>query len=893
MDGAGAETPADALTARETLGRYRLLEEIGAGGMGVVYRAFDPELDRAIAIKRLFVGSNEPSARLLREAKAIAHVSHPHVVQVYDVGRDGRTGDLFIAMELVEGMTLRVWLEQERSWQEIAAIFLQAGEGLAAAHAQDVVHRDFKPENVLVDVEGRAKVVDFGLAKLGREEDEDPEIDVTTAPDGSPVGFSHERLTPAGMRLGTPAYMPPEQVTGRDADARADQFSFAVALYEALTRRLPFSGRTLSEYALSVLDGTVQPFPAGSPVPRRLQRAILTALAPAADMRHPSMAPLLAELRIDSGRTRRRMTVAGVALIAAAGTFGGVRLAERDVDAPCRRLGAAVDEVWNATRREQVVAALEGLDVGFARDAANATASAIDDLAERWREARERACLAEGPNARDQGLCLERNLARQRDLVAVLGEPHVDMLSNTLAATEQVSLELRRCGSPAWLDQLEALREVPHLADSMDTAQRHVDLGEVDEGLAVLDGMGEPESLPAPVALRWGVVRSQLLRADGRIEAARDALDRAAWSGLGSSAPVAAADWHNEYADLLYELDAGEAMGRHYARAAQLYTAHLGPSAGETLIAEASLGHLPFHRGDYGEALRIYEEAAQRAASALPETAPQRLLIDHWIAEALPRVGRNQEARAKLEDLLRRFEDVRGPSHPQTLAVRESLGLVKLVAGEAVEAERDLMAVLAGLSEAGVEQLSAVDRSTLLANIGAARLQQQRFIEAEEAMRQAKRVLVDAGLPPEHAKLLAIEANLAHLAVESGRREDAVAIYERVLAAMTRAGIDGTTNAVMVRFNIGGLLLELGRAREAIPVLREGLQHAEAHSDRVLAGRLYQRLAQAQDALGRRLDADEALERARVAFADLPADAEWVVALQQYRANRERGALPR
>ena len=893
MDGAGAETPAQGSSSRETLGRYRLLEEIGSGGMGVVYRGFDPELDRPIAIKRLFWGSGDPAPRLLREAQAIAHVSHPHVVQVYDVGRDQRSGDLFIAMELVDGMTLRAWLEQERSWKEIAGIFLQAGEGLAAAHAQDVVHRDFKPENVLVDAEGRAKVVDFGLAKLGRDVSDDLELDVTTAPDGSPVGSSRQRLTPAGARLGTPAYMPPEQVTGRDADARADQFSFAVALYEALTGRLPFEGKTLSEYALSVLDGAALPFPAGSPVPRRLQRMIFTALSPAADQRHASLAPLLAELRIDAGRTRRRMTIAGVALLAAAGTFGGVRLAERDVDAPCRRLGAAVDEVWNASRREQVVAALQAVDVGFARDAAAATAAAVDDLAERWREARERACLAEGPSARDQGLCLERNLARQRDLVAVLGEPHVEMLAHTLAATEQVSLELRRCGSPAWLDQLEALREVPHLADSMDTAQRHVDLGEVEQGLAVLDAMGEPESLPAPVALRWGVIRSQLLRAEGEVEAARTALDRAAWSGLGSSAPVAAGDWHNEYADLLYELDAGESMGRHYARAAQLYTAHLGTNAAETLVANASLGHLPFHRGEYAEALRIYEEAAQQASSALPETAPQRLLIDHWIAEALPRVGRNAEARAKLEDLVRRFEEVRGPKHPQTLAARESLGLVKLVAGEAEDAERDLAAVLAGLSEAGVDGLSAVDRSTLLANIGAARLQQQHFVEAEEAMREAKHVLVEAGLPPEHAKLLAIEANLAQVAVGSGRRDDAVAIFERVLASMSRAGLEGTTNAVMVRFNIGGLLLELGRAREAIPVLRDGLQHAEAHEDRVLAGRLYQRLAQAQDALGRRLDAEEALERARLAFADLPDDAEWVVALQQYRANRERGALPR
>jgi tetratricopeptide (TPR) repeat protein len=868
-DGAGAETPAHGCPERETLGRYQLLEEIGSGGMGVVYRAFDPELDRAIAIKRLFVGSGDPATWLLREAQAIAHVSHVHVVQVYDVGRDADSDDLFIAMELVEGITLRAWLDCERSWKEVAAIFLQAGEGLAAAHAQGVVHRDFKPENVLVDAEGRAKVVDFGLAKLGSDDQ------------------------PAGARLGTPAYMPPEQVAGGTSDPAADQFSFAVALYEGLTGRLPFAGKTITDYALAVLDGNALPFPPRSAVPRRLQRAIFTALNPASDARHASMTPLLDELRIDAGRGRRRMTVAGVALLAAAGTFGAIRLAERDADAPCRRLGDAVDEVWNDARREQVVTALGAVDVGFARDAAASTASAVDDLAERWREARQRACLAEGIDAREQGLCLERNLARQRDLVAVLLEPHVEMVAHTLAATEQVSLELGRCASPAWLDQLEAIRDLPHLADSVDTAQRHVDLGEVEQGLAVLDAMGDPEELPAPVALRWGVIRSQLLRAGGRIDAARESLDRAAWSGLGSSAPIAAGDWHAEYADLLYELDAGEAMGRHYARAAQLYAAHLGPSAGETLVAAASLGHLPFSRGEYAEALNIYDEAAREAASALPETAPQRLLIDHWIAEALPHVGRTMEARAELEDLVRRFEEVRGPKHPQTLAARESLGLVKLVSGEAQEAERDLEAVLAGLGEAGVDELSAVDRSTLLANIGAARLQADHFVEAEEAMREAKRVLAESGLPPEHAKMLAIDANLAQIAVAAGRGEDAVGIYERVLASMRRAGIDGTTNAVMVRFNFGGLLLDLGRAREAIAVLGEGLRHAEIHDDRVLMGRLYQRLGQAHDALGRRHEADEALEEARMALAGEPYESEWVAALREYQASRARGVLPR
>ncbi len=225
---------AEALERGAAVGRYVILDRIGAGGMGVVYAAYDPELDRRVALKLLRTDrfAAPGHLRLLREAKALARLTHPNVVAVHDAGTFG--DQVFVAMELVEGETLRQWLEAgARSWREVLDRLLAAGRGLAAAHAAGLVHRDFKPENVLLGRDGRVRVVDFGLAKALADAAEEP-----AAPDSG--GELASPLTEWGAVLGTPAYMAPEQIRGIAADARSDQFSFCVALYEALYGERPF-----------------------------------------------------------------------------------------------------------------------------------------------------------------------------------------------------------------------------------------------------------------------------------------------------------------------------------------------------------------------------------------------------------------------------------------------------------------------------------------------------------------------------------------------------------------------------------------------------------------------------------------------------------------------------
>ncbi len=283
----------------QTFGRYVILDSLGEGGMGIVLRAFDRELDRPIALKVLREDLDEQySARLRREAQAMAKLSHPNVVQVYEVGQvQGRT---FVAMELIKGKSADQWIKQQPrpGWRSCVEMFMQLGQGLAAAHTKGLVHRDFKPSNAIIDQEGRARVLDFGLARSGHEGPSGDCPRPESWPESEPLelGALETSLTRTGAILGTPAYMPLEQIIGLEADPRSDQFSFCVSLYEAVYGERPFKGRTLCELAFALEAGEVRPAPPGNNAPVALRTALLRGLSSAPDERWPSMNALLEEL---------------------------------------------------------------------------------------------------------------------------------------------------------------------------------------------------------------------------------------------------------------------------------------------------------------------------------------------------------------------------------------------------------------------------------------------------------------------------------------------------------------------------------------------------------------------------------------------------------------------
>ena len=296
----------------QRLGRFVLLRLLGTGGMGSVFAAYDEQLDRKVALKLLHqpaTAQSDQRLRVLREAQAMARVSHPNVVHVYDVGEIG--GRIFIAMEFIDGSTLAAWQgAQPRTWQQTLHLYLQAGNGLLAAHKNGLVHRDFKPDNVLVDRDNRVRVADFGLARL---HDQTPSS--STKSEGTP-GLVGAPLTRAGSICGTPGYMSPEQYRGDKIDSRSDQFSFCVALYEALFQQLPFAGDTIAEQAANVLAGRLLLPRDNRSVPTAIHGALMRGLSIDPEERFANMSELLTALAEDAepdpaaDRSTRRQFIA-------------------------------------------------------------------------------------------------------------------------------------------------------------------------------------------------------------------------------------------------------------------------------------------------------------------------------------------------------------------------------------------------------------------------------------------------------------------------------------------------------------------------------------------------------------------------------------------------------
>jgi eukaryotic-like serine/threonine-protein kinase len=397
---------------------FRIERRLGSGGMGVVYLARDESLDRPVAVKLHRAGAGVD--RLQREAMAMARLTHPNVITVHEVGRLGDR--VFVAMEFVPGGTLRAWLKaRKRPWRDALTLCLAAGEGLIAAHDAGLVHRDFKPENVLVGDDGRPRVGDFGLARAVGESATDlvtsdltrsglrtprpmttpppkvPAVDAeaetelieapstppsappkaatpmpTTAPgssqqtvddsdaDRSHKGLLSDRLTMTGVLVGTPAYMAPEQFAGADVDARADQFAFAVMTWEAIYGKRPFAGTDQKVLRANVEKGKIQPPPKGSEVPARVRAALTRALSVSPDKRWPTMRDLLTELRHAS-----RMPVRGPWVAAAGGAIVlsiGIAWAawpETKID-PCKAAGPAMDAILAPDTVQRMLATIDG-----------------------------------------------------------------------------------------------------------------------------------------------------------------------------------------------------------------------------------------------------------------------------------------------------------------------------------------------------------------------------------------------------------------------------------------------------------------------------------------------------------------------------------------------------
>jgi tetratricopeptide (TPR) repeat protein len=465
--------------------------------MGQVYAAFDPQLDRKVALKLLHPDQGDgarASERLLREAKALARLSHRNVVAVHDAGTFG--GRVFVAMEFVDGLTLEDWLrERRRDRHEIVAVFAGAARGLAAAHAAGLVHRDFKPANVMVGKDGAARVTDFGLARASAGEADDALPDGARAP--APRDAS---LTQTGELLGTPLYMAPEQFRRAPTDARTDQFSFCVALYRALYGGPPFGEGAADALVARVLAGRVEPPPARSSVPASLRRVILRGLSVDPAARWPSMDALVAALERDPTRTRRRWGVAAGALGLVALSVVTLARGGRPDAALCLGGPARLDGVWEdapaapAARRATIEKAFLGSGAPTARQVLERVAALLDRYRASWLGMYRDACEATHVRREQTAAlldlrmaCLDERRLALASLSNVLAAADRDVVKSAVDAANALP-SLDRCAHRAELEapvapppdeatrrRVEAVHERAALAKALDDAGKHAE----------------------------------------------------------------------------------------------------------------------------------------------------------------------------------------------------------------------------------------------------------------------------------------------------------------------------------------------------------------------------------------------------------------------------------
>lgn len=380
------------------LGRYVIIQMVGEGGMGEVYSAYDPELDRKVALKlvhaEFFEEPDDPAgSRLLREAQAMAKLSHPNVLSVYDV--QSIEGDLAIAMEFIEGMTLSRWCKAEkRTWKEVLKMYIHAGEGLNAAHQAGLVHRDFKPDNVLVRKDGRVFVTDFGLVRQANEEGKalgDRSMLVVRKEKVVSQKALKANLTKTGTLMGTPAYMAPEQLQGQEVDARADQYSFFVSLYEGLFGERPIEAKSLEEYQKLTSSKEIV-VPKKSDVPHWLRAIVRKGLSKEPEKRFGSMGEVLTALRNERAKRRRSALIAICLVLATAiGTAFAARINTR-AKFHCE---VPIDEfvgIWDDTIRAKIGEAFAKSGVKYASEINSRILAQLDSYQQDWRKVFIESC---------------------------------------------------------------------------------------------------------------------------------------------------------------------------------------------------------------------------------------------------------------------------------------------------------------------------------------------------------------------------------------------------------------------------------------------------------------------------------------------------------------------
>jgi eukaryotic-like serine/threonine-protein kinase len=826
----------EALERGAVVGRYVTLSRLGAGGMGVVYAAYDPELDRRVALKLLLPGreGSDGRSRLLREAQALAKLQHPNVVTIHDVGTHDER--VWMAMEFVEGQTFGAWCAAKpRRWAEVLDVLVHAGRGVAAAHAAGLLHRDLKPDNVMVGTDGRVRVMDFGLAR-GRERSKTEQDGATrleqAVDDGPPseseLGDPRLWLTQPGALMGTPAYMAPEQFRGGKLEPATDQFGFCATAWEALFRVRPFAGEGLVDRAAAVLEGKRAPVPRGTRVPGWLRRVLDRGLSVDPSARWPSMEVLLDALERGQTRARRRRATAGVAAVGAmtAGVLGWEWLDERRRIASCEAEGASIEQAWNDEARETLRASLVGTGMSHAETTAEKVMPWLDEHAQAWRTARTQACLDARVNgAWDMDLyaraqwCLDDRRMALEALVEELsrGETRaVDRAVQAAAGLDRLEPCLRRDAlelTPA--PPTEAREEVRAIWLERSKASALRSTGAYVEGLALAQAALErAEALDwPPLVAQMRLCVGDLLEGQGAYAEAEAQLEAAYFEAAQAGVTEAAASAADSLVYTVgYRLDR-HADGLRWSRHAEVALASL-PDPARIRLAHHFNQRAAVHsaRGAYEEAKGLFERALTIREKGLGAEHPDVATSLSNLAAVHLATGAYEEAQGLLERALAVREKALGPGHLLVATGLNNLALVYWSRGKYEEAKR-LYARALSIREQTLEP-KHLDVATSLNNLANAHLATG---ECDEAKALHERVLAirEAALGSEHPDVATSLNNLALVHAEMGGHGEARTLHERALAIDEKVLGPEHPHVARDLVNLANVYAETGEHEEA------------------------------------------------------------------------------
>ncbi|MEZ4380419.1 MAG: serine/threonine-protein kinase [Nannocystaceae bacterium] len=832
------DDPAVTVDRGAAIGRYTVLERLGSGAMGVVYTAYDPKLDRRVALKLLRIPREDSGsvmvARLIREAQALAKLSHPNVVAIHDCDTVG--DHVYLAMELVEGTTLKRWLRGARSPAEILERFVQAGRGLAAAHRVGLVHRDFKPDNVLLGDDGRVRVADFGIA---RNADEDPLAGPSRIAERV-ADFAFEdtesgaaRLTQTGAVVGTPAYMSPEQHVGVRVDARCDQFAFCVALFEALYRAHPFPSSSYLELRRRVLAGEVAPVPGRSDVPAKVRAAILRGLHVYPDKRFATMEALLEELEYDPHRRRRRLVnvglLAGLVAVIAASTSYAVSSAR----AACEDAERHLAGVWDDEIRGAAELAFAATGRPYAEKAWESSAAALDRYAGAWVTMRREACEAtavyheQSPELLDLRMaCLDRQLRSLSATADLLHDADSEIVLRAVGLAEALPA-LDACADTEALVRSEApvseaerrrhdqLDQLIAEADALGSAGRYeAALARADQALALARGLDDralARALHAKATATDQLGRSsdaaQLLDEAARLaeRAGADLLRGEIWSELGLVEALAL-ERHGE----------AERRLRHTAA---IYERGGAPPLARAQL-ESRLGAVLSASGRYDEALATLD-AALVELRALP--GDQSMVI----LSTLNTLGLTHDLRGDYEaalaldrEALALAEDRVGSDHPESAKLLNNIAIIEKTLGDHEAARRDYLQALAIYRRAYEPEHPTIGAT--LCNLGNLYLAMGRY---EEAIRHYDEALgiYERTLSADSELIARIHYNVGVSHHLDKRYDDAVASYRKALTSGESIYAPDHPELAYPLAGLGSALVELMRYTEALDPLERAL----------------------------------------------------------------------